>query len=75
MNIFIKTLTGKTITVDCEINDTVEMLKEKIQEKDGIPIDQQRLVMAGKMLENCRKLSEYNILDQATIGLIYRLRG
>ena len=75
MQIFVKTLTDRTITLEAEPSDTIEDVKAKIEVKLGIPPREQRLMYGGRQLEEVRTLSSYNIWDESTLHLLLRLKG
>ena len=75
IQIFIKTLQGRTITLDVDPGDTIQSLKQKIESKENIPAQEQRLIYSGKQLNDTFTLSDYNIRDQSTLHLLLRLKG
>ena len=75
MQIFVKTLTGKTITLEVEPNDSIDAIKAKIQEKEGIPPDQQRLIYGGKQLQEDKTLEQQKIKPGSQISFLLALTG
>jgi ubiquitin len=75
MQLFVKTLTGKTVTIEVEEGESIEDVKAKIAEKEGIPPEQQRLIFGGQQLQDAKTLDDYDVGDDATLHLVLRLRG
>ena len=75
MQLFVKTLTGKTVSIEVEEGESIEDVKAKIAEKEGIPPEQQRLIFGGQQLQDAKTLGDYDVGDDATLHLVLRLRG
>lgn len=75
MQIYLKTLAGRTIVMSVEPDETVDSLKKKIEQREDVPPNQQRIIFSGKQLEDGRTLDEYSIINRSTLHLVLRLRG
>lgn len=75
LHVTVKTLTGKSIPLDVDTGDTIKLVKEKIETKEGYPADQQRLIFHGQQLEDDHTLADYKVLEGDTLHLVMRLRG
>lgn len=75
MQLFVKTLTGKTVSIEVEEGESIEDVKAKIAEKEGIPAEQQRLIFGGQQLQDAKTIDDYDVGDDATLHLVLRLVG
>jgi ubiquitin len=75
MHLFVKTLTGKTITLEVEPDDLIESVKSKLQDKEGVPLDQQKLIFKGNELQSDTKLYDYNVKNESVIHMVLGLKG
>jgi ubiquitin len=75
MQLFVKTLTGKTLSIDVEEGESIEDLKEKIAAKEGVPSSQQRLIFGGQQLDSAKTIEDYDLSADSTLHLVLRLRG